>query len=225
MMRLSALLLLTVITLAGAAYGADEPAADATQPTTPSTGQPGVVTPAEAVPIQIPVTEQPEKPVNAINLMVGLYKPINSQTADLFGDNWLRFGLKTLPVTHLPQWRPTFDINYYAMSKTFLGPPNLKNRATLIPATVGITRGFGSQEKRWLYVSVGAGPFYGQVNAPTIGVKKSGFGLNANAIVGIHLHRKWILEGRYEFFSKFADQNFDAFVISLAYSLKELKPK
>ena len=225
MMRLSALLLLTVIALAGAAYGADQPAADATQPTTPSTGQPAVVTPAEAVPIQIPVTEQPAKPVNAINLMVGLYKPINSQTAGLFGDNWLRFGLKTLPVTHLPQWRPTFDINYYAMSKTFLGPPKLKNKATLIPATIGLTRGFGSQEKRWLYASFGVGPFYGQVNAPTIGVKKSGFGLSANAIVGIHLHRKWILEARYEFFSKFADQNFDAFVISLAYNLKELKQK
>lgn len=225
MTRFSALLLLIVIAFAGAAYAADQPAADAAQPTTPAVEQPTPGPPAEAVPIQIPVTQEPEKPVNAINLMVGLYKPINSQTGDLFGDNWIRFGLKTLPVTHLPKWRPTFDINYYAMSKTFIGPPNLKNKATLIPATIGLTRGFGGEEKRWLYASFGVGPFYGQVNAPTIGVKKSGFGWNANAIVGVHLHRKWILEGRYEFFTEFADQKFDAFVISLAYNLKELKQK
>ena len=223
MVRLSALILLIALTLSGAAFCADPPA--------DPNAQPAVVTPAEPTPPPPPapepvvVTEKAEKQVTGTNLMVGIYNPVTSETRHLFGDNWLRLGLKTLPVNHLPQWRPTFDINYYAMSKRFLGPPDLRNKATLIPLTAGLTRGFGNQEKRWLYVSFGTGPYYADVSAPTIGVSKKGFGWNANAIAGIHLSNRWTIEARYEYFTKFANQQFDAFVISLAYKIKENKQK
>ena len=223
MIRTFALMILIALTLAGAAHGADQPANPSAQPAVTTTSEPGP--PAEPAPTPIQVTETPEKPRNAVNVLVGLYKPINSQTADLYGDNWIRFGLKTLPVNYLPKWRPTFDINYYAMSKKFVGPPDLTNRATLIPATLGLTRGFGSEERKWFYLSFGAGPYYANISTPTIGVSKAGFGLNANAILGIRLHQRWTLEARYELFTEFAGQKFDAFVISLAYKLKELKQK
>ena len=223
MNRTFALMILIALMVAGAAYSADQPANPNEQPavSTPSESGP----PAEPAPAPVEVKETPEKPRNAVNVMVGLYKPINSQTGELFGDNWIRFGLKTLPVNYLPKWRPTFDINYYAMSKKFVGPPDLTNRATLIPLTAGLTRGFGSEERRWFYLSFGAGPYYASISTPTIGVSKNGFGLNANAILGIRLHARFTLEARYEYFTEFADQKFDAFVISLAYKLKEIKRK
>lgn len=219
MMRISALMILITLALCGTAFCADEPAGATVQPavTTTPTQQPA--------PQPVIVTEKPEQQITGTNLMVGTYSPVASDTGYLFGDNWLRLGLKTLPVNHLPQWRPTFDINWYSMSKTFLGPPDIKNKATLIPLTAGLTRGFGDKDKRWLYVSFGTGPYYADVSAPLVGQSKKGFGWNANAIAGIHLSKRWTIEARYEYFTEFADQQFDAFVISLAYMFKENKHK
>ena len=217
------LVALISIALAGAACAADQPGSDNDKPAaTLAAGQSNTGDDDQAATTsqdqsntedndQAATTgeDEPEKARAKWGLVVGLYNPVNSRVKDIFGDSWLRIGLHPLP-TDLPEhWRIAFDGSYYSMSRG-------NDKVKLIPITVGVLRGFGQDEKMRSYVALRAGPYYGDLNAPSIGVDKTGFGLNANATYGMIWKERFVLEGRYEFMDKFGGLDFSAFSISAA---------
>lgn len=225
-MRQSIVLLsLLVLVMAGGAYAADQPGAGA--------GTPAVAPAANASDVGADQQEaaadaQDEAATEAeeageegrkrrdIALMLGVYDPINSQVKDIFGSSWLRLGLRQLPTELGTRWRPGYDVNYYGMQRTNLLVPGGKEKVRLIPITVGLLRAFGKDEKVRSYVALNAGPYYGRVLAPSIGVNTTGWRLNANAAVGWIFRERFCIEGRYEFMDELAGLDFSAFSVSVA---------
>jgi len=224
MKRLCVLLFLAAIVVAGASYAADQasPAVDkldAVYLVAQSTGAAGE-SEATGVGNQPNRSESPEekptKPRTNYGLMLGLYNPINSQVRDVFGDNWVRFGIRPLPKDLPDRWRPSFDASYYSMSNDRL---LFTDRATIVPITAGFLRGSSKARKTQTYVGVHAGPYYCDVHAPSVGVDKRGWGLNANASVGVIFRDRWSVEARYEFMNEFEGLDFSAFSISASFKI------
>ena len=162
--------------------------------------------------------EQPStvtlKPKVNFGLMVGAYMPTNSDVRDLFGDTWLRVGIRPIPREYADKYRLTFDFSYYSMEEA---NGVYIDRVRLIPVTVGILRGFGSGKNVRSYVAVNAGPYYGSFKAPSVGISEKKWKLNANVTGGLVFNDKLSIEGRYEFMEKLAGYDFSAFTVSANY--------
>ncbi|MCL6629115.1 MAG: porin family protein [Armatimonadetes bacterium] len=218
MKRLFAILFTLLIISAGLVYaqeqsspGADTPAAAPTVGDSTSTADSTAEQPTEK-----PIIKK-EKARTVYGLTLGIFTPVDSTVRDTFGDNWIRYGVRPIP-TELPNsWRPGFDISFYSMSN---GP----DEVTIIPLTGGFIRRFGktdeeSKKKTQSYLAINVGPYYCDLNSPTLGKTKTGWGLNGNATYGIVFNNRWSLEARYEAMSKFEDVDFSAFSISASFKL------
>lgn len=169
----------------------------------------------EPTDLWVAAPKKPEKPRTDFGLSVGLFSPADSGVRALFDDdNWLRLGLRPLP-TRVPEhrWQPAFDVSYYSMSHERLG---VKDEVELLPITFGFLRGFGREDETRAYVAVHAGPYYGDLHAPSIGVDARDWGLNINATVGVIFDGRYCLEGRYDFMDELGGFDFSAWSISLA---------
>lgn len=195
-----------VMLMAGMAY------AQSTSPTLAPNPPPG---PAVEQPKENP-TQPPEPIIEKETVKaklhfgpsIGIYRPTSEKVQDTFGSNWTRFGLRPF-LTEVPdRWRFMFDLSYYGMS-------NGDDSATLIPITAGFMKGLTQHKDMLTYVALNMGPYYARVDAPSIGVNKTGWGLNANATVGAIFNQRWSLEARYEFMNEFAGFDFSAFSISV----------
>ena len=193
------------VVMAGAAYAADQ--------TTPAADQ-SVATDTTTVQADQTTEEQPvKKPSTNYGLMIGLYNPIDSEVKDIFGSSWIRYGLRPLPKDLPERWRPHFDVSFYSMSHN-------NDNVMLIPITVGVLKGIGDQDKDTrMYMAVNAGPYYADLNAPSVGKSKTGWGINSNATVGLLFKDRLSVEARYEYMNDFAGLDFSAFTLSAAFKV------
>lgn len=184
--------------------------------TTPDANQPASTESQPAEPQSAAANQDETNPRIGMGLMVGAFYPTSSEVRDHFGDNWVRFGLRPLPLDIPNKWRISWDAAYYHMSY-------LDDDVTLIPVTVGLIRGYGDKEKTRPYVALNAGVFYGNADMPSLGVDEKGWGLNMNATAGIIFNRRFSIEARYEVFDEFAGMDFSAFTLSAAVKVLEAK--
>lgn len=205
MKRFLVLISIVVILAAGIAWAADEAPAPAAQPGTAVEQPAAAPAETEAAPER---TVETRKAKLHFGPSVGLFYPTSGKVKDTFGGNWTRFGLRPF-LTEVPErWRFMFDFSYYAMDDG-------TDKATLIPITAGFMKGLSQHKDMLTYVALNAGPYYANVDAPTVGVDKTGWGLNANTTLGIIFNQRWSLEARYEFMDDFAGFDFSAFSISV----------
>ena len=167
-------------------------------------------------------TLKPQRPKINYGLMMGVFSPTNSDVKNLFGSSWLRIGIRPLP-RDLPQkYRVTFDTSYYAMARNYAdlsGNIVFKDEVKLIPITVGVLRGFNQGKNTRGYIAFNAGPYYGSIKAPSVGIDEQKWGLNANATAGIIFSDTISVEGRYEYMQKLGGFDFSAFTISASYRI------
>lgn len=197
---------------AGIAVAADQPAQS------PGALQPVIVAQATDQPTTDEQPDQPtleaeqRKPPHVFGLAVGAYIPLNSEVRDVFGGTKLRVGLRPILTETPERIRFMYDVSFFSLEDE-------DNQAILIPLTVGLLKGFGQDTKTQTYAAINAGVFYGDVLAPTLGIDKSGWGLTANATVGVIYNQRLSVELRYEIMEKFAGFEFDSFSIMAGYKV------
>ncbi len=206
--------LLLLITLGGSVFAADTPATTTeptvtTAPTTDAT--PTVTTSETAKPTDQPApdaaTDQKKKRT-VFALSAGLYMPVNGQVKDIYGDNFLRLGIRPLPTNAPKGWRFAYDVNWISLE-------SINGKATIIPITAGVLRRFGKNDVK-SYAALNVGPYYGNVKVPALGIDKTGWGWDANATLGVVFKERFCLEARYDLMNKFAGLDFDSLTISAA---------
>lgn len=147
----------------------------------------------------------------------GAFFPTDGDTQDAFGSTWLRIGLSPLSFQDDNRWKFTFDVGFLRRSE---GP----NRATLIPVTFGVTRGFTNGDSTTIpYVAVRLGPYFGDVRVPSIAVNDEKIGFNANAAVGVSFNKQFYIEARYDVFSDFSGLDFNGFFLTAGFKLFEIR--
>lgn len=199
------ILISIVILAAGVAYAADQTPTPEPQPNT-SVEQP-TNQPAET-PAQPAAEKETIKAKMHFGPAIGVLLPTSGKVQDTFGSSWTRYGLRPF-ITEVPErWRFMIDLSYYAMDDG-------TDQAKLVPITAGFIRGLSQHKDMLTYVAVNMGPFYGNVDAPSVGVSKKGWGVNTNATFGMVFNQRWSLEARYEYMTKFAGFDFSAFSISI----------
>ena len=163
-----------------------------------------------------------------VGVDLGLFMPTDSDVKDVYGKSWFRVGLTPLSFQQPGNWRFTFDLGFLKRSRSTFVPEGkggsfIDDDVTLIPLTFGVTRSFSENPDFLPYVALRAGPYYGNVNSDSFGVDKSGFGLNANAALGVSFSRRFYIEARYDWYSKFDDIDFSGFSISAGVKLFEIR--
>lgn len=147
----------------------------------------------------------------------GAFFPSDSDTQDAFGSTWLRFGLSPLSFQDDNRWKFTFDVAVLHRSE---GP----NRATLIPVTFGLTRGFTDGKSDTIpYVAVRVGPYFGDVRVPSVAVDDEKIGFNANAAVGVSFNKQFYIEARYDVFSDFSGLDFNGLFLTAGFKLFQIR--
>jgi hypothetical protein len=147
----------------------------------------------------------------------GAFFPSSRDVRDAFGDTWFRVGISPLSFQEDNRWKFTFDV---AILQRSSGP----NRATLIPVTVGATRGFPSGDSGTVpYVAVRVGPYWGDVRVPSIALDDEKFGFNGNAAIGITFQKTFYVEARYDVFSDFSGLSFNGFFFSAGVKLFDFR--
>jgi len=206
------ILISIVILAAGVAYAADQTPTPEPQPNT-SVEQP-TNQPAETPTQPAETQEQPAAEKETVKAKlhfgpaIGIFIPTSNAVQDTFGSSWTRFGLRPF-LTEVPdRWRFMFDLSYYAMDDG-------TDQAKLVPITAGLMKGISQRKDMLTYMAVNMGPFYGDIDAPSVGVSKKGWGVNTNATFGMVFDQRWQLEARYEYMTKFAGFDFSAFSISI----------
>ncbi|MER3413673.1 MAG: hypothetical protein C4341_05445 [Armatimonadota bacterium] len=161
--------------------------------------------------------QERERRTILVGVDFGAFFPTDGDTQDAFGSTWLRFGLSPLSFQDDNRWKFTFDIAFLHRS---VGP----NRATLIPATFGVTRGFVDGESATIpYVAARVGPYFGDVRIPSIAVDDQKIGFNANAAVGVSFNRQFYIEARYDVFSDFSGLDFNGFFFTAGFKLFQMR--
>ena len=206
MKRLIVLMSVIAILAAGIVWAADETPVPTTPQPVPAVEQPKEA-PADSQ-AQPESTTETRKAKLHFGPSIGLFNPTGSAVQDTFGGNWTRFGLRPF-LTEVPKrWRFMFDLSYYAMDDG-------TDRATLIPITGGFMKGLSQHKDMLTYAALNMGPYYANVDAPSVGINKTGWGLNTNATLGIVLNQRWSFEARYEFMNEFSGFDFSAFSLSV----------
>jgi hypothetical protein len=137
-----------------------------------------------------------------------LFFPTASSTRDAFGGTWPQLSVGWLDTEKPNKWEATFDLSSFKCDDEY--------EARLIPLTVGVQRGIGSDSTKALqpYVALRAGPYYGRVEAEALGIGETRIGINANAAVGVVIHERYFVEGRYDYFGRVAGFDVGGFSIS-----------
>jgi len=155
-----------------------------------------------------------EEKQTSLALTYGVFMPSNSDTKDVFGDSWQRFGLEVIRPEITTEWLRLIDIS--VLSRNDVGD------VVLVPLNVGFEKKLAGGEDAQLYTILRAGPYYGKVEAPP-DIDDSTLGLNANATLGVMFNKRFYIEARYDYFSRFAGFNFDGFTLSAGVRIYDFK--
>lgn len=134
--------------------------------------------------------------------------PSDHDTRDNFGSRWDGFGLALFRPECSMKW--VFDWSASVLTK------NGRSDALLIPATVGVKRALRcSNPELRPYVALRAGPYYGKVDDNLMGSDDTTIGANANVSVGVYIQQRYIVEARYDWFTRLAGNNFNGFTVTV----------
>ena len=67
------------------------------------------------------------------------------------------------------------------------------------------------------------GPYYGKIEDAIAGTRETHTGLNANVAYGVVIKRKFYIEARYDYFSRFSGRKFDGLSLSAGVRLFDIK--
>lgn len=151
----------------------------------------------------------------SIALSAGAFFPVDSETKEKFDDCWTRVSLKTFEVEKPMEWRFIAEGGAFKLD----GPSS----ARLYPLTFGVERGLSAADNLQPYVALRAGPYYGRLKEEATNLNESNVGLNVNAAFGVTIRKKFYVELRYDYFSKFAGADFDGISISAGMRLFDIK--
>lgn len=198
MMKSAVCTLFALLVLCGTAFAADTVSADKTSADKVSADK----SPANANKI-------------SIALSAGAFFPVSSTTRDKYDDCWTRVSLKTFEAEKPKEWRFIAEGGSFSLS----GPSSAK----LYPLTFGIEKGLTESRNLQPYLTFRAGPYYGKVTEDATGLDEDHIGLNANASLGVTIKKKFYVEVRYDYFSKFAGTDFDGISLSTGMRLFDIK--
>ena len=213
------LAILMLILLAGAAYAADQPADTNSDPSAVLTNaEPGATPPPAEQPAG---PSKDEKKRTVFALTAGMYGSTSASVRAVYGDHFLRLGLRPLPTNAPHNWRFAYDANYISMSSISAGTLTT-NTVTLIPVTAGFLRRFGKNDVK-SYAAINVGPYYGNVSIPDRGIRENGWGWDANLTFGTVFKERYCIEARYDMMSKFAGFDFSSLSLSVAMKVFTMK--
>jgi hypothetical protein len=183
----------TAATAGATEAGADAPAADAADP---SDGQ-----------VVATESDQPKKETIHIGVAYFAFMPTNGDTKRNFGRVWNGFGVGV--------FRPEAPSKLgFSWSLSVLSK-NGESDALLVPMTVGVQRGFGGNPDRQSYAALRVGPYYGKVDDNLEGPDESKIGGCANVALGLIINRQFVLEARYDWFTRLAGNNFNGLTLTV----------
>ncbi|MEN6370558.1 MAG: hypothetical protein ABFD64_00960 [Armatimonadota bacterium] len=151
----------------------------------------------------------------SIALSAGAFFPLNSSTKDEYNNCWTRVSLKTFEAEKPREWRFIAEGGAFNLS----GESNVK----LYPLTFGVEKGLTESRNIQPYLTFRAGPYYGKVTEDATGLDEDHIGLNANASFGATVKKKFYVEVRYDYFSRFAGTDFDGISLSAGMRLFDIK--
>jgi len=143
-----------------------------------------------------------------VSIGCSFFFPTASSTRGAFGGTWPQLSVGRLETERPNKWKATFDLASFKRDDAY--------EARLIPLTVGVQRGIGSDSTKAVqpYVALRAGPYYGRVEAEALGISETRIGINANAAVGVVLQERYFVEGRYDYLGRVAGFDLGGFSIS-----------
>jgi hypothetical protein len=144
------------------------------------------------------------------------YSPFLPGDADAkshFGGVWGRFGIGLFRPERPERW--AFDWDLSVLSKSGA------SEALLIPVTVGAQRGFSTNPDLQPYVALRVGPYYGSVENNLKGPDDTKIGANANVSAGLVVKQRYLVEARYDWFSRLAGNDFSGFTLTLGIKVFE----
>jgi len=163
------------------------------------------------------VARAEEAPRRGLGLGVTLSTvvPSSGRARTVFGDAWTSVRFGPLSTSAPDRWR--FDWDVAVLDNRRVG------EALLVPLTFGATRGFGGSRGVRPFVAVRGGPFYGEVKADALGVRRTAIGADLNVSAGVVLADRFVLEVRYDWVSSFGRHNLSGMTLSAGVKLFTLR--
>jgi hypothetical protein len=159
--------------------------------------------------------EKKEKRSIPIALQVGAFFPSSSTTRDRFGSTWFNIGVGIFNRPRPNQTQFIADVSILHNSDV--------GSATLIPVTFGVQRGIGNHPESQPYVAARVGPYYGKVHGSRLPVEDDTIGFNGNVAAGVVFKRRFSLEVRYDYYSRFARTRFDGLTVQAGIRVFDIK--
>jgi hypothetical protein len=144
------------------------------------------------------------------------YSPFLPGDADArsnFGTVWGSFGIGLFRPERPEEWAFDWDLTVLSQSDA--------SDVLLIPLTVGAQRGFGKDPDLQPYVALRAGPYYGSVEDSPKGPGDTKIGASANVSAGLVVKQRYLLEARYDWFSRLAGNDLSGFTLTLGVKVFE----
>jgi hypothetical protein len=153
-----------------------------------------------------------------VALLAGGYWPTRGDASDFFGDVWPNLDLELFWQEPDGKEGFTVDVSYRAGDDD--------GEVTLIPFTFGWwmeLEDWGQEDdpsrgKKWRsYAAARVGPYYGKVSGILGG--ESTVGLNGHLMLGALFGRSFLMELRYDWYTKIADTYFDGVTFQIGFLL------
>jgi len=133
------------------------------------------------------------------------YIPTDSTTRDIFGDIWHSFFISRFRPDRPNKWVFDWDATLWWR--------NADSNLLIIPVSVGVQRGFSEDPNRQPYLALRVGGYWGRVTDNLQGPDDSKFGADANVALGLVIDQKYVVEARYDWYSKLAGNDLNGFTI------------
>ncbi len=153
-----------------------------------------------------PESDKREKQRIHISVNYYAFLPTDSETRSNFGKVWNSFGIGRFRPERPNKWVFDWDATFWAKDGA--------SDALLIPVTVGVQRGLSRDPDQQSYLAVRVGPYYGKVDDNLMGPDDSKIGGCANVALGLVINRKYVLEARYDWFTKLAGNDLNGLTLT-----------
>ncbi len=172
----------------------------------PSAG--GAAADAVVVPSSPVATTEGGKTKERIHISVdySAFFPTDSEARKNFGKLWSSVGIGRFYPERPNKWAFDWDARLLRKKRT--------SEALLIPLSAGVQRGLGAPRGLQPYVAARVGPYYGVIEDNTKGPDDTKIGFNANVSAGVIVKRRYVLEARYDWFSRIAGNNLSGFALT-----------
>ncbi len=147
---------------------------------------------------QVGATEsgRSEKKRIYVSVDYSAFFPAGSEARRNFGEGWGSIGIGRFRPERPSKWAFDWDVTVLQRDGA--------SDALLIPMTVGAERGLSRNPNRQSYLAARVGPYYGKVDDNLKGPDDTTIGVNANLSTGMVVDQKYVLEARYDWFTKIA---------------------